>query len=107
METKSYRVVESEEKDLDKDLEVVAKKCNEQLKEQFMKIYSELDELTIQQKIFFLDRTFTEMILNSNLPQFYINGLMLKIQQSLNSINETTPMPEVKEVIKKDKSYIG
>jgi len=94
-EEKSYKIIESKSEELDKSFQEAESKM-EMLKPNFEKIYDEVEKLEPQVKLFFLDRMLMELLLNSNLPVFYLNGLMKKADEFVKKLDGGGLKEEIK-----------
>ena len=92
---KSYYVSMVDMDKIDKDMNITFDKI-EGLKESMGNIFKVIETLEPQQKLFFLDKVIMDIILKSQMPVFYLNGLLVKMSEYIKSIdgnNFTQPEP--------------
>lgn len=99
----SFAIINVEDTDLDTDVGVSNDLIDNKLKDEFTKIYEELNKIQPQQKMFFLDRVITEFLIRGNLPEFYLTALLTRIKEELKTVNHAIKRDEHKY----SGSYLG
>lgn len=99
----NYIVSLVDDERIDKDFQVAKSKI-ESLQLELNRIYEEIRSLEPQQKIFVLDRLLAELCIQSQVPEFYLNSILLRTCEFVKNMN----FKEITETISEDKrSYIG
>jgi len=83
MEKESYAVISVDDKVLTEEIKVANDLIDNTLKTEFEKIFTELDKLNIQQRLFFLDRIIKELLIKGNLSSFYEAALWKHIDSNM------------------------
>lgn len=82
----SYYVTMVDMDKIEYDMNVAFEKI-EGLKESLENVFKAIDLLEPQQKLFFLDKVVMDIILKSQMPVFYLNGLLVKMSEYIKSID--------------------
>lgn len=103
--TKSYYVTLADNDKIDYDMNVAFEKI-EGLKDNLGALFTAIESLEPQQKLFFLDKVVMDMILKSQMPVFYLNGLLTKMSEYIKSMNGNSTEC-LKEINNCRPSYLG
>lgn len=99
---KSYIVNEVDSDEVEKRFENVTKALTS-VEKQREKITKQFEKLPVQERIFYLDILISELCISSELPQFYLNGVLEKIRAEA---RESVPQ-NMEQISKSTRGYIG